>query len=111
MTGLYVNYPLGDFCMNTTAVDAGNCMFEDFVAIPDLLAGAFTDIATIWSKHPGWWSNDDIQLFPDDIPLKTNRVSKWFCSPGSTLRRCAILIEPFQNGLAVRHLDLAKDVV
>jgi hypothetical protein len=52
MIGLYVDFPLGEFAMNTATVYPGDRSFEDFVAIPDLVAGAFTEITTNWSRQP-----------------------------------------------------------
>jgi len=111
MTRLCVDHQMGEFCMNTTAVDGGTGSFEDFVAVPDLLAGMFADVATVWSKHPKWMSvEDELQLLPEHIPAKANAISTWFCRPCSTLRRCAILIERLDPArVIVRPLEVTKD--
>lgn len=109
IAGLYMDHPLGEFAMNTTAVDTGDCAFEDFVAVPDLIAGAFADIVTIWSKQPAWPNGGDLALAPDDSPAKANAISTWFCAQSPSLRRCAILIDRFdEDRFVVQHLDVTK---
>ena len=62
MSGLYVDHPLGEFAMNSTQVDSGDRAFEDFVAGPDLVAGAFADIVTAWARQPEWRTGGDLSL-------------------------------------------------
>jgi len=104
-----VDYPLGEFAMNTTAVDSENRAFEDFVAVPDLIAGTFADIATVWSRKAGWKSDGNLSLAPNEIPPKANMISTWFCSQHSLMRRCALLIDKHADDrFSVDHCDVIK---
>jgi hypothetical protein len=97
MIGLYVSYPLGEFAMNSTQVDGGDRSFEDFVAIPDLVAGSFAEIITVWSRQPGWRDDDEMCLEPDLLTKKSNLISAWFCHPSQSLKRCVILVDRFDE--------------
>lgn len=109
MSGLYVDHPLGEFAMNSTQVDTGDRAFEDFVAVPDLVAGAFADIVTVWSQQPDWRNGGDITLVPEAIPAKANVISTWFCSESANLKRCTVLVDRFdEHRFVVQNLDLTK---
>ena len=109
MSGLYVDHTLGEFAMNSTQVDTGDRAFEDFVAVPDLVAGAFADIVTVWSQQPNWRNGGDITLATEAIPAKANVISTWFCSESTNLKRCTVLIDQFdEHQFVVQNLDLTK---
>lgn len=109
ITSLYVDYPLGEFAMNTTEIDTHDRSFEDFVAVPDLIAGAFAEIVTKWSKQPDWHEDKDIFMMPKTLSFKSNLISSWFCQKAQTLRRCAVIIEPEENGqIAVKSFDYVR---
>jgi len=109
MSGLYVGHPLGEFAMNSTQVDTGDRAFEDFVAVPDLIAGAFADIVTVWSQQPHWSDGGDLTLDIEAIPAKANEISTWFCKKSSNLKRCTVLIDHFdEHRFVVQNLDLTK---
>jgi hypothetical protein len=93
MACLFVNHPLGEFAMNTTQVDSGDRAFEDFVAVPDLVAGAFSDIITVWALQPDWHSVGDLNLEAPGIPRKASLIGTWFCAQASNLKRCAIIVD------------------
>jgi hypothetical protein len=54
MAGVYVEHPLGELAVTTTAVDDSSRAFEDFVAVPDLVAGAMAELVSVWSRQPDW---------------------------------------------------------
>jgi hypothetical protein len=49
---LYVSHHLGEFMMNTVAVDTGDRGFEDFVAVSDLAAGILTEVMSGTAAEP-----------------------------------------------------------
>lgn len=53
-TSAYIRHELGTLCMGTTALDEGDFLEEDFAAIPDLVAGALSDIMTATSNDGNW---------------------------------------------------------
>lgn len=109
MSNLYSDHPLGEFAMNSTQVDTGDRAVEDFVAVPDLVAGAFADIVTVWSQQPDWRNGNDLTLSPEAIPAKANVISTWFCSESANLKRCAVLVDRFdEHRFVVQNLGLTK---
>lgn len=111
MIALYAKVPYGEFAMNTTAVDTAERAFEDFVAVPDLLAGAFADTVTEWSRTPDWGLGKDLTLHSTAIPSKANEIITWYTSDSKELKRCAILIDRVQDDLfSVQEFDIYKKV-
>lgn len=97
MCSLYLRHPMGEFALNTTGVDPRDRAFEDFVAIPDLSAGAFGELANILSTVPEWrasWNSDmsNVRLSP-----KAETIISWFNHSGPRLRKVAILIDRFDD--------------
>ena len=109
MSNLYIDHQLGEFAMNSTQIDTCDRAFEDFVAVPDLIAGAFADIVTTWSQQPNWRDGGDLTLAPEDISTKANIISTWFCSKLPNLKRCAVLVDQFdEHRFVVQNLELSK---
>jgi hypothetical protein len=109
MVGLYVNHPLGEFAMNSTEIDSGDRAFEDFVAIPDLVAGTFAELVTLWSREPGWRNGGDLYLAADRLTTKANVISAWFCSASSNLKRSVILIDRYDDqSYVVQQMDVCR---
>ncbi len=97
MACLYVEHPLGEFAMNTTQVDSGDRAFEDFVAVPDLVAGAFADIVTRWARQPESRTRRDLSLDAETIPQKASVIAEWFGSEAPTLKRCAVIVDRYDE--------------
>jgi len=62
-TSLYVQHPLGELGIGTTALDPGDRGEEDLAAIPDLVAGALAESVTAIDGVEGW-------PFIEELPLK-----------------------------------------
>jgi len=93
-SGLYTSHQLGTFAMNSTAIDDTSRGFEDFVAIPDLVAGALAELVTAWANScPSWYVDDNSTLDPSLLSHKTNVISAWFSTRSAMLRRTAVLVE------------------
>jgi hypothetical protein len=109
ISGLYIDHPLGEFAMNSTQVDTNDRAFEDFVAVPDLVAGAFADIVTVWSQQPNWHETENLTLDPKAISAKANVISTWFCSGSPNLKRCAVLVDKIdEHRFLVQDLCITK---
>ena len=93
MIGLYVDFPLGEFAMNTATVYPGDRSFEDFVAIPDLVAGAFAEITTNWSRQPLLRAKYVTGLDQLEISPKARTIASWFFDRSSSLHRGAIILD------------------
>ena len=109
MAGLYADHPLGEFAMNSTQVDEEERYFEDFVAIPDLVAGAFAEVVNVWSRDPRWYEGGDLFLMPDKLTRKANIVSTWFCDASPALKRAVVLVDRHDDKrFLVEHMDIVK---
>ena len=93
MIGLHLPFSLGEFAMNTAAVYPGERSFEDFVAIPDLVAGAFTEIVTSWSREPGLRAGYITDLDSLRVSPKARTIASWFFDRPNSLARGAIILD------------------
>lgn len=108
-SGLYLRHRLGEFAMNTTKVDAGDYRLEDFVALSDLAAGAFSEIVTTWARQPGWGEGGDLKLDPRRLSDKANVISSWLSFPSADLQKTAILVDRYnEQSFRVVHLDITR---
>jgi len=97
ITGLYVPHGLGEFAMNTVAVEPKDQSFEDFVAIPDLAAGMLTEVVNQWSSAPMWSEGGTLELAADRLTEKGRIIADWFWHPSGSLRKMSILIDRFDE--------------
>ncbi|MBI4474180.1 MAG: hypothetical protein HY646_16030 [Acidobacteria bacterium] len=98
MAGVFVQHSLGELAINTTAIDDRSRAFEDFVAIPDLVAGAMAELVSVWSRQPDWHGEAEMTLPPTSLSHKTNIVTDWFWYAGSGLTRAAIIVDQTEDG-------------
>jgi hypothetical protein len=109
LTGLYVPHGLGEFAMNTVAVDPKDESFEDFVAIPDLAAGMLTEVVNQWSSAPMWSEGGALELAADRLSEKAKIIADWFWHPGGSLRKTSILIDRFaESRFTVMEMAVGK---
>ena len=106
MTTLYVPHRLGEFIMNTVAIDGPNRELEDFLAIPDLAAGMLSELVSAPSTTP---AVPRTRLFTTEkLSPKSETIADWFWhSPGSLKKTC-ILIDSVGDGL-FRIAELKRD--
>ena len=90
----YLPHNLGHIRFGTTASDTGARELEDLVAIPDLVAGALTDII------PGLVSRTDLSahglFIPaySDVKDKAGDLMNWFSDNTQPLKRLVLIIDP-----------------
>lgn len=109
MTGLYIKHPLGELAVNTTEIDTIDRIFEDFVAIPDLIAGAFSEVVNVWSSQEGWSNDKELSLHPKYLSEKSNIISTWFCQKPQNLKRIIVLIDRHEkNSFKVQQMEVFK---
>ena len=105
ISSLYSPHPLGVFAMNTTAIDDEKRSFEDFVAIPDLVAGMLTEVYTKLSAHEHWKGGEECAIEDVHLSIKSQLLSDWFWNESFSLRRTTIVIEKYDaNRYGVREL-------
>ena len=102
-----LKFPLGHFRCGTTASDNGTLQIEDLAAVPDLVAGAVTDV---FSRHESDGTSPRSKLLvppPTDIPIKTQRIMNWLSDSRPRFKRYVYAIEPAESGnLNFKHLHL-----
>lgn len=97
LISLYIDFPLGEFAMNSTQVDSGDRAFEDFVAIPDLVAGAFSELISASAPASKREPKGERVLLPTGWSEKSQMITSWFFEKSHPLKRCAILIDRFDD--------------
>ena len=96
MTWLYVPHQLGEFMMNTVAVDGEERGIEDLLAIPDLAAGMLAEVVGAPSADP---AHPKRRLFKDEgLSIKSEIISDWFWHCGGCLKKTCILIDRAGQG-------------
>ena len=109
MTGLYIKHPLGELAGNSTEIDTSDRRCEDFGAIPDLIAGAFSEVVNVWSTQDEWNKDKELSLDPKYLSEKSNVISTWFCQENQNLKRSIILIDRYDsNSFKVRQMGVFK---
>ena len=93
MAPLYVPHCLGEFAFSSTAADGAARAFEDFVAIPDLVAGMFAEAITYFSDHGTWKGGGPLELKSSALSQKSEMLSDWFWEPSDNLLRTAIIVD------------------
>ena len=101
-----LKFPLGQIQCGTTASDNGTLQIEDLAALPDLVAGAVTDM---FSRHDTDGTTPKSKLLvppPADIPVKTRRIMNWVSDSRPRFKRYVYAIEPTISGkLNFKHLQ------
>lgn len=94
LSGVYVPHQLGEFMMNTVAVDGGDRGFEDFVAIPDLAAGTVAEVmcAQPAARGPGI-------VIETELSNKADVISDWFSYCSGRLKKTRLLIDRVSEGM------------
>jgi hypothetical protein len=92
--------------IGTTRSDTGRRDVEDLVAIPDLVAGAWSALLHAY-REEGIALSRVIAPAPRRLPAKAQRVLGWFSNVGDLCRVAFEICTPaVGNGLAVRRLQL-----
>lgn len=89
-TSEYVKHDLGDLGIGTTEIDEGDRLEEDLTAIPDLAAGAVSDLLNQMHLHLG-----TIPVVPTFVPTlsgKTDLITSWFFSGKGSLVKLASVV-------------------
>lgn len=87
----YLSHPIGGLSCSTTA--GSPLEVEDFVAIPDLTAGALVELFAAYAKRGVSMSEHLVLPRPDDLPGKTHDILNWLAADLS-LRRLVYAVDP-----------------
>lgn len=97
VTSLYLTFSLGHCRCGTSRCDNGTQQIEDFLAIPDLVAGAIADQLAVRSANPPELSNV-FWMHRGDFTEKTRRITWWFSDASQPLKRLVCVIDPARDG-------------
>ena len=96
---LHIPHKLGVFAMNTSAYGGVGRAFEDFVALPDLVAGALAEYLSVRCLQADWNQEGDLPLMPDLLSPKTELLCSWLSSSDTDgLSRSIIVVDQFMDG-------------
>jgi len=104
-TGHYVKHELGEFGIGTTTLDEGDRLEEDLAAIPDLIAGAVSEVTTRLSEIAGGRITPTIAIpVYERFSPKTEIINSWIWERGSFLKRIVIIFDNYKNGITIFNL-------
>lgn len=103
ISSLFINSPMKELAINTSAIDTGDRGFEDFLAIPDLCAGTIADIVNNWLPL-SLKDVDQNHVWQASHP-KADYLSDWYFAETARLRRIAIAIMSTPEGMRVQRIN------
>ena len=96
ITSQYLRFMLGNCRVGTTKSDDGSRQIEDFVAIPDLIAGALAEQLAAKTGDPEiagvFW------MHRPDFSDKTRNINWWFSDARKPLKRLFCVVDPTADG-------------
>jgi len=97
VTSLYLTFSLGHCRCGTSRCDNGTRQIEDFLAIPDLVAGALAEQLAVRGADPPELSGV-FWMHRGDFSEKTNRITWWFSDASQPLRRLVCVVDSTKDG-------------
>jgi hypothetical protein len=104
MSSLLLPHNMGEFGMNSTAIDEPDRALEDFCALPDLAAGMASDICSALARKGGWSKTNRLELDTESVSEKAALISDWFWESKFRLRKTMIQMDAVPNGYSVRRI-------
>ena len=107
----YIPHKMGQIVMETTEIDTNSRKLEDFVAIPDLAAGALSEVLTIMHKTNQMPGKNILRPLPTKISNKTKFIIQWLSQKSEPLKRMTCVINPTQDDptlFNLKWLDLTQ---
>jgi hypothetical protein len=99
ISSLYLSFEMGRCRCGTSRCDNGTLQIEDFLAIPDLVAGALSEQFAINANSPPMPSGV-FWVQRGDFSEKTQRITWWFADAGQALKRLVCVVDPTEDGTA-----------
>jgi hypothetical protein len=104
MSSLLLPHNMGEFGMNSTAIDRLDRALEDFCALPDLAAGMASDICSALARKGSWSASRRYELETDAVSTKARLISDWFWESKVRLRKTMIQMDSVPTGYTVREV-------
>jgi hypothetical protein len=93
----YLTFDLGHCRCGTSKCDDGSRQIEDFLAIPDMIAGALAEQMQFRSADSTDLSGI-FWMYRDDFSDKTRQITWWFSNSRSPLKRLLCIVDPTADG-------------
>ena len=93
----YLAFDLGHCRCGTSRCDDGNRQIEDFLAIPDMIAGALSEQMQLRTTDPACLSNI-FWMHRGDFSDKTRQITWWFSDSDRSLKRVLCIVDPTTDG-------------
>jgi len=95
----YLEFDLGHLRCGTSKCDDGTRQIEDYLAIPDLIAGALSEQMALRGIDQGE-SSEIFWMHRGDFSNKTREITWWFSNAGCPLKRvfCTVDVSPDGDG-------------
>ncbi|MCX5637151.1 MAG: hypothetical protein NTX52_05595 [Planctomycetota bacterium] len=93
----YLTFTLGHCRCGTSRCDNGSGQIEDFLAIPDLIAGALSEQLELKSTDPAELSNV-FWMSRGDFSDKTRKITWWLSDSEQPLKRFVCVVDPTTDG-------------
>ncbi len=95
------NHDLRHLRCGTTQYDDGSLVLEDLAAIPDLTAGAFSEICTGFIDQSRFPGSEVVVPIPTGLTWKSHLIGSWIACQERPLRQlsCVIELEPSSTRL------------
>ncbi|MEZ6052590.1 MAG: hypothetical protein R3C02_14580 [Planctomycetaceae bacterium] len=103
LTG-YLPHQLGHIRIGTAQSDDGSMSIEDILAIPDIAAGAWSEISTSVSSRLGRVAHSVDVLATDNLLPKAHDILLWHSENQHNLKRIAVVIEHVPHDQFKAHL-------
>jgi hypothetical protein len=97
----YLTFNLGHCRCGTSKSDDGSRQIEDFLAIPDMIAGALAEQMQLRIEDPSEFSTV-FWMHRGDFSEKTREITWWFSDCRNPLKRLLCVVDPGADGR--RHL-------
>lgn len=104
MSSLLLPHSMGEFGMNSTAIDEPDRALEDFCALPDLAAGMASDICSALMRKGSWSTSQRYELEADAVSPKAGLISDWLWESKVRLRKTMIQMDSVPTGYTVRQI-------
>ena len=95
---LYLPFMMGHFRCGTSKSDDGSRQLEDYIAVPDLVAGALSEQLNLPSPVCGN-AGDIFWIYRPDMSNKTKTITSWLSNVSCPLKKLFVVVEQNPNNI------------
>jgi hypothetical protein len=103
----YLQHDLGHVRVGTMHSDNGSRELEDLGAIPDLAAGALSEIYSAYRNQHSLPGGPVIVPVPDAVTPKSRQIMRWLSEEGRRLSKIVFVVRPPDSGSGL-HIQLLR---